>query len=73
MLSTSQGYALLRSCCSAEARLLLVGDTAQHSGVEAGDWVRLLSENSSLATVSLTEVHPSDGTELQNSCKSHSQ
>lgn len=57
MLSTSQGYALLRSCCSAEARLLLVGDTAQHSGVEAGDWVRLLSENSSLATVSLTEVH----------------
>ncbi len=41
MLSNKQGAALLRWAEASRGRMLFVGDTRQHSGVEAGDFLRV--------------------------------
>ncbi len=54
--SNRQGAELLHLAQRNEARLMLVGDSRQHSGVEAGDFLSLLERHSRLKTCELTEI-----------------
>jgi conjugative relaxase-like TrwC/TraI family protein len=56
MASTKQMHSLFSLAHKSGARIFLVGDTKQHSGVEAGDSLAILEEHSSIPTFELTEV-----------------
>ena len=56
LLSTRQMVRLLELRRSAEARLILCGDTREHAGVEAGDALRLLEGHSALQVSELGEI-----------------
>ena len=53
---TRQGAALLECVNDHNLRLILVGDTKQHSGVEAGDFLSVLERHSRLRTFELTDI-----------------
>jgi len=53
---TRQGAALLERVNDHNLRLILVGDTKQHSGVEAGDFLSVLERHSQLRTFELTDI-----------------
>ena len=53
---TRQGAALLERVSDHRLRLILVGDTKQHSGVEAGDFLSVLERHSRLRTFELTDI-----------------
>lgn len=54
--STRQGAELCALAQRQDARLVLVGDSRQHSGVEAGDFLALLEKHSRLRTAELTDI-----------------
>ena len=54
--STRQGAELCALVQRQDARLVLVGDSRQHSGVEAGDFLALLERHSRLRTAELTDI-----------------
>ena len=56
MASTKQLYDLLSIAKKMDSRVLLVGDTKQHSGVEAGDALAILEKHSEAPIFQLTEV-----------------
>ncbi|MDI1250380.1 MAG: MobF family relaxase, partial [Lacunisphaera sp.] len=51
-----QGAELLERVRDHDLRLILVGDTKQHSGVEAGDFLSVLERHSRLRTFELTDI-----------------
>lgn len=55
-LSVRDALALTEATRTLQGRLILVGDTRQHSGVEAGDALRLLETRASIPTVRLSRV-----------------
>jgi conjugative relaxase-like TrwC/TraI family protein len=57
LLSTRQLKQLVDITTAQHARLLLVGDSAQHKSVEAGDAARIIEKESRVRVVTLTEVH----------------
>jgi len=56
LVSNPQGVALLDLACRTGARVLLIGDTRQHNGVEAGDFLGLLEKHSLLRSSELTDI-----------------
>ena len=54
--STRQGADLCDLVRKHNARLILVGDSRQHSGVEAGDFLSILERHSRLKTCELTDI-----------------
>ena len=57
LLSTRQLAQLVNIAEKQKARLLLVGDSAQHKSVEAGDAARIIERESRVRVVTLSEVH----------------
>lgn len=57
LLSTRQLKQLVDIAENQQARLLLVGDSAQHKSVEAGDAARIIERESRVGVVTLSEVH----------------
>ncbi|MBS0164017.1 MAG: relaxase domain-containing protein [Nitrospira sp.] len=57
LLSTRQLKQLVDITTEQKARLLLVGDSAQHKSVEAGDAARIIEKESRVRVVTLSEVH----------------
>ena len=57
LLSTRQLKQLVDITTAQHARLLLVGDSAQHKSVESGDAARIIERESRVRVVTLTEVH----------------
>lgn len=53
---TRQGAELIALVRRHDARLILVGDSRQHSGVEAGDFLSILERHSRLQTCELTDI-----------------
>ena len=56
LLSNRQMLALIEWVHQRQGRLVLAGDTRQHSGVEAGDALRLLEQRSAIRKVPLREI-----------------
>lgn len=56
LLSTKLGKEVLNAAEKNHCRLLLVGDTHQHSSVEAGDFLRILETHSKLHTSELKDI-----------------
>jgi len=56
MLSNKQGAALIRMAEASGARIIFVGDTRQHSGVEAGDFLRVLEKHSPIECAEILTV-----------------
>jgi conjugative relaxase-like TrwC/TraI family protein len=56
LASNRQGAELLRLAERHSARVLFIGDTRQHSAVEAGDFLRVLESHSSLHRVELSSI-----------------
>lgn len=69
LLSTVQGAALVEIAQARSARLVLVGDAAQHTSVEAGDWLRTMEQHSNLETYALTEIHRQQHAEYREAAK----
>ncbi len=57
LLSTPQLKQLVDITTAQKARLLLVGDSAQHKSVEAGDAARIIEKETRVRVVTLREVH----------------
>lgn len=56
LASNQQGAAILRLAEACRARVIFLGDSRQHSAVEAGDFLRVLETHSSLHRVEVTEI-----------------
>ena len=56
LASNQQGAALLGLAEKERQRVVFVGDSRQHSGVEAGDFLRVLESHSRLATCELKDI-----------------
>jgi conjugative relaxase-like TrwC/TraI family protein len=56
LLSNKQGVALLRWAEANQARVIFIGDTRQHSAVEAGDFLRVLENHSPLERAEIGQV-----------------
>jgi conjugative relaxase-like TrwC/TraI family protein len=54
--SNKQGVEILKQAQANRARVLFVGDTRQHSSVEAGDFLRVLETHSKLRTSELKDI-----------------
>ena len=54
--SNHQGAALLQTAKFANQRVVLVGDTRQHSSVDAGDFMRVLEDHSEIRTRVLKDI-----------------
>ena len=52
-----------------DARLILVGDSRQHSGVEAGDFLSILENHSRLKTCELTDIRRQTAREYRDAVK----
>jgi len=55
--SLRQGAEVMRLARERDCRVIFVGDSRQHSGVEAGDFFRILENFSKIKTVSLSEIY----------------
>jgi conjugative relaxase-like TrwC/TraI family protein len=64
-LSVGQLHTLLEVSRTQKCRVILSGDTRQHSSVEAGDGLRLLEENSQIQTVALKNIRRQVSTEYR--------
>ncbi len=69
LVSTMQGEGILRAARDCNARVILVGDAAQHSSVEAGDFLRTMATHSDLQTFELTEIHRQQHAEYRSAAK----
>lgn len=67
--STRQGAELCRLVKAQGARLILVGDSRQHSGVEAGDFLSILENHSLLQTCELTDIRRQTASEYRRAVK----
>lgn len=56
LASNKMGAALMRHAEREQARVLFVGDTKQHTSVEAGDFVRILEENAPIKKFTLGKI-----------------
>lgn len=56
LLDNKQGVALLRWAEVNQARIVFIGDTRQHSAVEAGDFLRVLENHSPLERAEIMQV-----------------
>jgi conjugative relaxase-like TrwC/TraI family protein len=56
LASNKQGAAVLRAAELLQARVVFLGDTRQHSSVEAGDFLRVLEQHSKMFRVEVTEI-----------------
>ena len=56
LASNNQGEARLGLAEKERQRIVFVGDSRQHSGAEAGDFLRVLESHSKLATCELKDV-----------------
>lgn len=54
--SNKQGAELLRLAAKNQARVLFVGDSRQHTSVEAGDFLRVLEAHSRMFRAEITEI-----------------
>ena len=71
--STRQGAELCALVQAQGARLILVGDSRQHSGVEAGDFLSILENHSRLQTCELTDIRRQTAREYRSAVKSMAQ
>jgi len=71
--STRQGAELCAFVQTQGARLILVGDSRQHSGVEAGDLLSILENHSRLQTYELTDIRRQTAREYRSAVKSMAQ
>jgi conjugative relaxase-like TrwC/TraI family protein len=71
--STRQGAELCALVQTQGARLILVGDSRQHSGVEAGDFLSILENHSRLQTCELTDIRRQTAREYRSAVKSMAQ
>lgn len=71
--STRQGAELCALVQAQGARLILVGDSRQHSGVEAGDFLSILENHSRLQTCELTDIRRQTARDYRNAVKSMAQ
>ncbi|MBI5771178.1 MAG: relaxase domain-containing protein [Verrucomicrobia bacterium] len=67
--STRQGAELCALVQRQDARLILVGDSRQHSGVEAGDFLSILEKHSRLQTRELTDIRRQTAREYRSAVK----
>ncbi len=67
--STRQGAELCALVQTQGARLILVGDSRQHSGVEAGDFLSILENHSRLQTCELTDIRRQTAREYRSAVK----
>jgi conjugative relaxase-like TrwC/TraI family protein len=56
LASNKQGAAILRAAELLQARVVFLGDTRQHTSVEAGDFLRVLEQHSKMLRVEVTEI-----------------
>lgn len=56
LASNSQGVELLQKAAQCQSRVIFLGDSRQHSSVEAGDFLRVLETHSPLAKFELTDI-----------------
>lgn len=56
LASNTQGAQILRLADERQARIIFLGDSRQHSSVEAGDFLRILERHSSLHRVEVTDI-----------------
>lgn len=68
--STRQGAELCALVQAQGARLIVVGDSRQHSGVEAGDFLSILENHSRLQTCELTDIRRQTAREYRGAVKS---
>ena len=71
--STRQGAELCALVQAQGARLILVGDSRQHSGVEAGDFLSILENHSRLQTCELTDIRRQTAREYRSAVKTMAQ
>ena len=71
--SNRQGAALLQTAKFANQRVVLVGDTRQHSSVDAGDFMRVLEEHSQIHTRVLKDIRRQTVTEYKQAVELLSQ
>jgi conjugative relaxase-like TrwC/TraI family protein len=71
--STRQGAELCALVQTQGARLILVGDSRQHNGVEAGDFLSILENHSRLQTCELTDIRRQTAREYRSAVKSMAQ
>lgn len=67
--SARQGAALCAFAQQQRARVILVGDSRQHSGVEAGDFLAILENHSRLRTAELTDIRRQTAREYRAAVK----
>ncbi|MBI5770285.1 MAG: relaxase domain-containing protein [Verrucomicrobia bacterium] len=67
--STRQGAELCALVKAQGARLILVGDSRQHSGVEAGDFLSIIENHSRLQTCELTDIRRQTAREYRGAVK----
>lgn len=67
--SARQGAGLCALAQQYHARVILVGDSRQHSGVEAGDFLAILENHSRLRTAELTDIRRQTAREYRAAVK----
>ncbi len=69
LASNQQGAALLSLAEKERQRIVFVGDSRQHSGVEAGDFLRVLETHSKLATCELKDIRRQTGADYNQAVR----
>lgn len=69
LASNQQGAALLGLAQKERQRIVFVGDSRQHSGVEAGDFLRVLESHSKLATCELKDIRRQTGADYNQAVR----
>lgn len=69
LASNQQGAALLGLAEKERQRVVFVGDSRQHSGVEAGDFLRVLESHSKLATCELKNIRRQTATDYNQAVR----
>jgi len=72
LVSAREGARLLASASRHDLRIILVGDSRQHSAVEAGDFLSILERHSRLRTAELTDIRRQTQRDYQEAVKSFS-
>ncbi|MFT3784082.1 MAG: MobF family relaxase [Nibricoccus sp.] len=70
LASNRDGAALLQAADVMQARVVFIGDTRQHTSVEAGDFLRVLEAHSKLARVEVTDIRRQVVKEYRDAVKS---
>jgi hypothetical protein len=69
LTSNTQGGELLKVAERYNARVVFLGDSKQHTSVEAGDFLRILENHSSLHTVELSDIRRQTVAEYRQAVK----